>query len=87
MADCAGKTRWESERRARHAARVVSSEGGEQMRAYACPDCGGWHLTTYIYKQAPKGAGQHWRKPARRLAKGQTIEDLAAQIRAERLEG
>jgi len=57
------------------------------MRAYACPDCGGWHLTTYIYKQAPKGAGQHWRKPARRPAKGQTIEDLAAQIRAERLEG
>ena len=87
MADCVDKTRWESERRARHAARVVSSEGGEQMRAYACPYCGGWHITTSLFQPYPRGDKPRPKTHARRLAKGQSIEDLAAQIRAERLEG
>lgn len=84
--DCKDKTRWASRRRAEHQTRVISSKCGEQMRAYACPECRGWHLSSNIYEDVPRGTGRHCQGHARRLAPWQSLEDLAAQIRAERLE-
>lgn len=86
MMDCPDKTRWKSGTQARRAARVTSSKCGEQMRAYACPECRGWHLSSSIPERAPKAQRRHCQGHARRLAPGQSLEDLAAQIRAERLE-
>ena len=39
--------RWfASEREARAHALWIEWELGNRLRAYECPDCGGWHLTT-----------------------------------------
>lgn len=81
---CEDKVRFTSKHRAKHAARVVSSEGGIQMRAYACPECHGWHLSSVFSVDVPRSERRHWQGHARRLAPGQSLEDLAAQIRAER---
>ncbi len=81
---CADKSRFTSHEKARRAARTVSSDSGIQMRAYPCPDCGGWHLSSLILRTETPAAPKHRPKRGRRLAPGQSLEELAAQIRAER---
>ena len=41
-----GKLRYEGRGAAKKAAKVVSSRLRNQTRAYACPFCGGYHLTS-----------------------------------------
>lgn len=76
------KIRYDTRRLGKIAARIVSSEAGVQMRSYACPECHGWHLATVNpAPQRPSIDGRLSR--ARRLAPGQTLEELAAQMRRE----
>ena len=43
--DRCGKARYRQEAHAHTVANAVRKEGRGQMRVYACPRCGGWHLT------------------------------------------
>jgi hypothetical protein len=81
---CADKSRFTSRDKARHAARVVSSEGGDQLRFYACSECGGYHLSTSIWDVTIPPGWNGQRRRGRRLAPGQSLEELAAEIRAGR---
>lgn len=42
---CQGKHRFNSEHDAGKRAKVIEGTG-TRMRAYLCPHCGGWHLTS-----------------------------------------
>lgn len=81
------KAAFPSERAARRGARKAASDHGEWFRAYACPECGKWHLTTKAEfiehgarKRARIGRG-------RRPAPGQTLEELAEAMRVEKVGG
>ena len=82
------KRGYTSRRIARQQARRIGSEAGHPMRAYACPDCGRWHLSAIPGDVVGIVVhGQHdWKRRApiargARPARGQSIEDLAAEMR------
>lgn len=82
--DCSDKSRFRSHREAKAAARRTNSAKNITLRPYACGSCGGWHLTSILTHDPAPGVVFRARKEARRLAPGQSLEDLAAQIRSER---
>lgn len=47
---CARKVRYKSEADARHMVEKRARNQGALMRAYECPECGGWHLTHMLDK-------------------------------------
>ncbi len=86
MAESCGKTAYKGEEMARREARRISDEAGEAFRAYVCPDCGRWHLTTNgSGNTAPRGRRgpfqKHW---PRRVHTLDEMEALAARMRADR---
>lgn len=81
---CTEKARYTSKRKAIRAQRIVSSESGMQMRAYPCGDCGGWHLSSLMLTSDPPPPVKHKPKRGIRLAPGQSLEELAAELRARR---
>jgi hypothetical protein len=46
LEDCKRKVRYASEREADDAAYRKRMEEGVRLGVYACPWCGGWHLTS-----------------------------------------
>lgn len=52
-----GKTRYGSASAAESALAVIVRYGDHRgrvpVRAYACPACGGWHLTSWVTPDAP----------------------------------
>ena len=83
MANCDDKHRYPSKRAATRTARLCESRG-DPIRAYACPDCGHWHLTSNAPygERLPKGiwANRHGR--SRHVAKTlQELETLAKTLR------
>lgn len=44
MTTCLRKNRYPTQGMATKVATRQSKETGEVIQAYACPDCGGWHL-------------------------------------------
>lgn len=59
---CVGKHRYPSEQSANEVSAKVWAKRRTWTRAYACPTCGGYHLTS---KQALPPANANWRPPAK----------------------
>lgn len=43
---CLKKAKFKSEMKAKKRAEVLTIKTGKEFRAYNCPNCLGWHLTT-----------------------------------------
>ena len=74
------KVGYRGRKRARHAARMLRERSSEPFRAYRCPDCGLWHLSS----QPKRKAVRHRRtgaKTGRRLRSWESIEEVAQQMR------
>lgn len=82
------KTRFASESAARSATKHTPNNNGDRWRAYLCPDCGGYHLTTQpnTHKTlAPPPATNrrvHGRGPRARTL--EELEALAKKMRQPR---
>ena len=57
---------------AHHEAQRLRRETGEPFRAYACPECGRWHLTTVVLA----GGG---RDQARQKRRGQRTDGMSLE--------
>lgn len=49
---CARKVRYKSKAKAQQMVEKRARNQGVLMRAYKCPECGGWHLTHILEKRA-----------------------------------
>lgn len=80
--DCP-KVTYHSRREARHAAKLLRSNAGAPFRAYACPDCGGWHVSTEerIEDLEVRLRRAIPRRHGRRLRPGEDLETVAATMR------
>ena len=78
------KVAYHSERAAQGAARRIRRTSGLPFRAYACPECSRWHVTSGDRIDVHMTAGPPRASRGRRPAEGESIEDLAARMRAER---
>lgn len=72
------KRRFRSDHGARKRARVLRDETGLQFRAYQCPQCRGWHVTTDdIARHVPNRRGP----PPAPVPEARTLEDLEEAAR------
>ena len=80
------KTAYSSERVASREARRIGDEIGEPMRAYACPDCGRWHLSSReaLVRVHRAGPGRPRRPRVERSAPKLTLDELQARAEALR---
>ena len=76
------KAAYAGARVARRVARKMREAHGSPFRAYACPDCGAWHLTTGEDTTAAIHGGHA--QPKRRGPRARTAEELEALARAMR---
>ena len=87
MADPCAKTTYSTEKVARRQARQISEGSGEDFRAYLCPDCRRWHLTTSTDgTTAPRGRRggfqKHWPVRVHTLSE---MEAVAKAMRERRV--
>ncbi len=80
MSDDCQKVKYENPSHARSAARLLTRDTGERFSSYRCARCGSWHVTTGK-RHVDTPNRKTTVKAGRRPAKGQTIEDLAAEMR------
>ena len=81
------KTTYRGGRLARREARKLKDSTGMPFRAYACPACGRWHLSTtvsYAPGQGP-GIGAEKTRP-RRASSLEELKIIAQQLRQRRTE-
>lgn len=75
------KTSYAGRGKARRAARHISTDSGEQFRAYYCPQCRKWHVTSQsAFKKVPTRTPVKFKR-GKTLKEGQTLEELAAKMR------
>jgi hypothetical protein len=76
------KTSYPGRRRARHAAKLLTTETGELFRPYYCPECRKWHVTRQQrFVKVPISRHNSKTKRGRRPEPGQSIEDLAEEMK------
>jgi hypothetical protein len=80
--DSCEKTSYTGRRSARRTARLLSSETSEKFRAYYCSRCRKWHVTSQRRNERiPLKSKKQWVKRGRQPGPGQTLEELAAEMR------
>lgn len=85
---CQDKTRYPGRKRAQREARKIGDRIGEEMRAYLCEQCQGWHLTSSPRRDTAADVPRHrkYKKRAERKArKARTrkeLELIAKRIRS-----
>lgn len=80
------KTLYRTPKIARRQARILRSRVGEPMRAYHCPRCRRWHLTSSEASKPLPFNGKHQRRERRRRQEVRQGGGLRSKHRASRLE-